>query len=249
MQSTGFQDSHQGEVFLAVLDLAICHVSSVYTLTKISAVSKRCRAICALHANHQLQALLLPLLRQAAANQDGPLKHHHLGCIKWLCSNASKEALAAASDAAVAVPCVPFEAAEMLVEAGVAVSNAAVMTAVLKQQPGVEDWLLARVAVHGVSAGSNRAHALEIFAMSNTAETAAAVTGVTGEAAAVAQPGFMLEMLAICFKRKEVGVSAESKVQTLIQCVVFCAVSPYDGSPCAHYASLCESNALHPRRL
>jgi hypothetical protein len=211
MQSTGCQQQHQGEVFLAVLDLAICHIDSVYTLTQISVVSKRCRAICTLHANHQLQALLLPLLRQAAAHEGGPLEHHHLGCIKWLCSNVSREAFTAASDAAVAVPNVPFKAAKMLVKAGLNVSNAAVMAAAVKQQPGAEEWIQARVAVHDVSAGDSNVHALEIFAMSRCAEDAAAITGVTVEAAAAAQPSFMLEMLAVCIKTEEVGAAAGGK--------------------------------------
>jgi hypothetical protein len=187
----------------------------VYTLTQISVVSKRCRAICTLHANHQLQALLLPLLQQAASNPRGPLKHHHLGCIKWLCSNVSREAIAAASDAAVAVPNVPFEAAKMLVKAGLNVSNAAVMAAAVKQQPGAEEWIQARVAVHDVSASDSNVHARQIFTMSHSAETAAAMTGVAVEAAAAAQPSFMLEMLAICFKDKEVGASAWARVHML----------------------------------
>jgi hypothetical protein len=221
MQSTGCQQQHQGEVFLAVLDLAICHIDSVYTLARISAVSKRCRAICTLHANHQLQALLLPVLRQAAVDKGGRLRQHHLGCIKWLCSRASREALAAASDAAVAVPNVPIRAAKMLVNAGMKVSNAAVMTAALKQQPGAEDWLQARVAVHGVSAGDSKEDVLDMFAMSVSPEVAAPITGVPVEAAEAAQPSFMLEMLAICFRTEEVCAAAGARcIYPLMHCVL-----------------------------
>jgi hypothetical protein len=203
MQGTRCQQQQQGEVFLAVLDLAVCHITSVHTLTQISAVSKRCREICTLHANHQLQPLLLPLLRQSAASLGGQLRHHHLGSIKWLCSKASKEAFAAASEAAMAVARVPFSEAHMLVKARVRVSNAALLAAVLKQQPGAEEWMQARIAVHGVTAGDSE-DTTEMIAMTFPPEDAARMLRISVEAAAAIQPSIMLEMVALALKKEEV---------------------------------------------
>uniref|UniRef100_A0A383VBJ6 F-box domain-containing protein n=1 Tax=Tetradesmus obliquus TaxID=3088 RepID=A0A383VBJ6_TETOB len=133
----------QEDTSLAVLDLVVAHVDSLYTLAQLSVVNKRCRSICAAHATHQLQALLLPALRQAALVPAPPLHQQHMDSIKWLCSVAGKEAFRSASAAVLAIPNVPTGAVRMLAEAGVHVSDAAVLAAALKQQLGVEAWLQA----------------------------------------------------------------------------------------------------------
>jgi hypothetical protein len=88
-----------------------------------------------------LQTLLLPALRQVAAVPESPLYKQHIRDITWLCSVADREAFAAASAAVLAVSNVPAQAAHLLVDAGVRVSDAAVLAAALKQQPGAELWL------------------------------------------------------------------------------------------------------------
>jgi hypothetical protein len=201
----------QDDVFLAVLDLAICHINSVHTLARLSVVSKRCKAICALQARHQLQALLLPVLRQEAAQPYGPLHDQHMSSIKWLCSKAVRAAVEAASDAIIAVPGTPWAAAHYLIEAGVRMSYTAVMAAALKQQPDAEVWIHARVAVHGVSAGDSM-EVEEMFALVHSPEWTAEVLGKSAAAAAAAalarRPRFMLELVAICSNREEVGAAA-----------------------------------------
>jgi hypothetical protein len=139
----------QGDTFLAALDVAICHVDCIYTLVQLSGVSRRCKAIC---AAHHLQDLLLPVLCQVAAQPKGPLLQQHLGSIKWICNTASAEAVQAVSEVVVQVPNVPAAAAFMLVKAGVRVSPSQVLAAALRQQPGVEVWVQAHVAVHGATA-------------------------------------------------------------------------------------------------
>jgi hypothetical protein len=54
------------DTFLAVLGVALCHIDSVYTLVQLSAASRRCKAICALHATHQLKCLLLNALSNSS---------------------------------------------------------------------------------------------------------------------------------------------------------------------------------------
>jgi hypothetical protein len=139
----------QEDTSMAVLDLVVCHINSVHTLARLSAVNKRCRDLCALQATHQLQMLLLPALRKAAAVPKSPLYEQHIQDIRWLCSVADREAVAAASAAVLAVPNVPASAAHCLAEAGVRVSDAAVMAAALKQQLGAEIWLVKMDCVFG----------------------------------------------------------------------------------------------------
>jgi hypothetical protein len=110
---------HGSDTLFAVLDIVAGHIQSQYTLSQLSAASRRCRAICATHATLQLQALLLPVLRQAAAPKKGPLQQQHMNSIQWLCSTASKQAFASATDAVLAVASVPAAVAQKLVAAGV----------------------------------------------------------------------------------------------------------------------------------
>jgi hypothetical protein len=139
----------QEDSSMAVLDLVVCHINSVYTLARLSAVNKQCRDLCALQATHQLQTLLLPALRRAAAVPELPLYEQHITDITWLCSVADKGAFAAASAAVLAVPNVPALTALLLAEAGVRVSDQAVLAAALKQQPGAELWLETMDVVSG----------------------------------------------------------------------------------------------------
>jgi hypothetical protein len=131
----------QEDTSLAVLDLVVWLISSVYTLAHLSAVNKRCKDLCALQATQQLQKLLLPALQQVAAVPESPLYLQHSRYIRWLCSVADREAFAAASAAVLAVPNVSALTVYSLAEAGVRVSDVAVMAAALKEQPGAELWL------------------------------------------------------------------------------------------------------------
>uniref|UniRef100_A0A383V3P5 Uncharacterized protein n=1 Tax=Tetradesmus obliquus TaxID=3088 RepID=A0A383V3P5_TETOB len=75
-----------------------------------------------------------------------------MSSIKWLCGVAGKEAFAAQSAAVVAVPNVPWAAVCMLTAAGVRPTDAAVKAAALKQQPGAEAWLCARLQLPPLTA-------------------------------------------------------------------------------------------------
>jgi hypothetical protein len=150
---------HRSDAIFAVLDIVAGHIQSQYTQSQLSAASRHCRAISATYATLQLQALLLPVLRQVAAQPEGPLQQQHMNSIKWLCSTASKEAFASATDAVLAVANVPAAAAQMLVAAGVRVDDNRVTAAALRQEPGAEVWVQARVAVHGPTASVGRSDA------------------------------------------------------------------------------------------
>lgn len=169
MQARSSQQ-HQHDNVLAVLDIAAGQVSSADSLARLSATNRRCRAICAIQATHRLKALLLPLLHQAAAQPKRPLQQHDLTIIKWLCCTAGKQAVAAASDAVVAVPNVPAAVACVLTAAGVRVSDAQAMTAALKQQPGIELWLQARLDVHRPDAGTGSSSDAELCAAFSTVQ-------------------------------------------------------------------------------
>lgn len=142
----------QSDTVLTVLDIVAGYITSTYTLSHLSLCNRRCRAICATHATHQLQALLMPVLRQAAVQHKGPMQQQHMSRIRWLCRTASKAAFAAAPVAVASIPDLPAAAVEMLTAAGVRVHDAHVMAAVCKQQLGAELWVQARVAVHGPTA-------------------------------------------------------------------------------------------------
>lgn len=150
----------RSDTALTVLDIVAGYITSAYTLAQLSATNTRCREFCAVHATHKLQALLLPQLRLAAATSSEPLRQHCFTKIKWLCCTASKQAFAASTDAVVAVPDVPLAAVRMLTAAGVCVSDAQAMAAALKQQPGAELWVQARVAVHGPTAAAMKSYVL-----------------------------------------------------------------------------------------
>jgi hypothetical protein len=209
----------QSDTILAVLDIVAGRITSVYTLSQLSVVNKRCRTICAEHASHQLQALLLPVLRQAAGQPKGPMQQQHMSSIKWLCSTARKEAFAAASYAVTAVPRVPAAAVRMLLAAGVRVYDTHIIDAALKQQPGVELWGQARVALHGPAAvvGSSDAALCAAFALAELEEwkgLAAAATAsyssggtASGAAARAAAEISWLEFVACYATQPQVGVA------------------------------------------
>jgi hypothetical protein len=202
----------QGDAFLAILDLAICHVNSVYTLAQISAVSKRCRAICSLQVRHQFQALLLPVLRQAAAKPSGPLQEQQLSSIQWLCHVAGRGAVEAASDAIIEVPGTPLKTAQLLTDAGLRVTAAAVTAAALKQHKHVEWWLVTKIKAHGVSTNEPE----EYWNISHSAEQAAEDLKRSVAAAAV-PPLFLLELLAMISDEEEVGAKKYHKDTTCKQ--------------------------------
>jgi hypothetical protein len=216
-------NSQQHDTILAVLDIVASHITSVYTLSSLSVVNKRCRTICAEHTSHQLQALLLPVLHQAAGQAKGAMQQQHMSSIKWLCNTAMKEAFAAASDAVAAVPNVPAAAVRMLTAAGVRVCDSHVIDAALKQRPGVELWVQARVALFGPTAavGSSDAELCAAFssaqaggwkgvtaaARSSCSSGGTAAAAAEAEAAGAAAKPSLLELVACYATQFRVGVA------------------------------------------
>jgi hypothetical protein len=109
-----------------------------------------------------------------------------LSRIKWLSCTAGKQALAAAADAIVAVPSVPAAAVRMLTAAGICVSDAQAAAAALKQQPGAELWVQARVAVHGPTAALCSSDAELIAAFGTAQNERAGVSSAASTTAGVA---------------------------------------------------------------
>jgi hypothetical protein len=181
------QQQQHSDTTLTVLDIVAGHISSAYTLSQLSVVNKRCRAICSEHASHQLQALLLPVLQQAAGQPKGAMHRHHMSMINWLCSTARQEAFAAASEAVAAVSNVPAAAVRILTAAGVRVCDSHVIDAALKQQPGAELWVQARVALHGPTAAVGSSDAKLCAAFSSA--QAGGWKGVTAAARSSCSPG------------------------------------------------------------
>uniref|UniRef100_A0A383WE03 Uncharacterized protein n=1 Tax=Tetradesmus obliquus TaxID=3088 RepID=A0A383WE03_TETOB len=129
--------------------------------------------------------------------------------MKWLCCTAGKQAVAAASDAVVAVPNVPAAVVQVLTAAGVRISDAQAMAAALKQQPGIELWLQARLDLRWPDVGFGSSSDAELCAAFSTVQqdwtsapaAAAASAGASSASAAVPAAGgrdipSLLEVLA-----------------------------------------------------
>ena len=127
--------------FHTVLELCLPHVQSMRMLVFIAATNHRSSVICASHAHHQLQHLLVPVLEQAARWSGSPLQKQHIGSIRWLCRVAGREAFAAATAAVIEVPEVPVAVAKLLCHAGVRITYEQLVVAARNRTTGVEVWV------------------------------------------------------------------------------------------------------------
>lgn len=139
-------DHSTSDVLYSVLDICLPRISSVYTLTRLSSVSKAVQRVCRAHAKHALRSLLLPVLKQAAnhpAADKQPLWDVHYGSIDWLCNAAGQAALATITPDVIAVPNVPAALAAALVAAGLRPTFEQLEAAARRQQPGISVWVRA----------------------------------------------------------------------------------------------------------